>query len=104
MSKSYPTNLTDSEWQPLESYLPTPQKRGRRPRIHGSREIMDAIFYVSKSGRRWRPLPREFPPWETVYHHFGRWSLEMVPGKGCTTPSASACALRSDGLLDPVPQ
>ena len=75
MSKSYPTNLTDSEWQPLKSYLPTPQKRGR-PRIHSFREIMDAIFYVSKSGCRWRLLPREFPPWETVYCWFRRWRID----------------------------
>ena len=105
MSKSYPTNLTDGEWQPLESYLPTPQKRGR-PRIRSFREIMDAIFYVSKSGCRWRLLPCDFPPWETVHHYFGRWSLDGTweSGKGCTTRSASACAPRSDGLLDPVPQ
>jgi putative transposase len=75
MRKSYPTNLTDSEWQSLKSHLPTPQKRGR-PRIHSSREIMDAIFYVLKSGCQWRLLPCDFPPWETVYHYFRRWSLD----------------------------
>ena len=75
MRKSYPTNLTDSEWQSLESHLPTPQKRGR-PRIHSFREIMDAIFYVSKSGCQWRLLPSDFLPWETAYHYFGRWSLD----------------------------
>ena len=37
---------------------------------------MDAIFYVSKSGCRWRLLPCDFPPWETVHHYFGRWSLD----------------------------
>jgi transposase len=75
MRKSYPTNLTDSEWRSLKSHLPTPQKRGR-PRIHGFREIMDAIFYVLKSGCQWRLLPCDFPPWETVYHYFRRWSLD----------------------------
>jgi putative transposase len=75
MRKSYPTNLTDSEWQSLKSHLPTPQKRGR-PRIHSFREIMDAIFYVLKSGCQWRLLPCDFPPWETVYHYFRRWSLD----------------------------
>ena len=75
MRKSYPTNLTDSEWQSLKAHLPTPQKRGR-PRIHSFREIMDAIFYVLKSGCQWRLLPCDFPPWETVYHYFRRWSLD----------------------------
>jgi putative transposase len=75
MRKSYPTNLTDSEWQSLKSHLPTPHKRGR-PRIHSFREIMDAIFYVLKSGCQWRLLPCDFPPWESVYHYFRRWSLD----------------------------
>jgi transposase len=45
---------------------PLPSKRGR-PRIHGTREILDTIFYVLKSDRPWRLLLRDFPPWETVY-------------------------------------
>ncbi len=76
MSKSYPTDLTDGEWQPLESYLPTPQKRGRRPRIHSFREILDAIFYLLKSGCSWRLLPHDFPPWSTVYYYFRKWRIE----------------------------
>jgi transposase len=43
MRKSYPTNLTDAEWHYLKSHLPTPKRRGR-PRIHGVREILDAVF------------------------------------------------------------
>ena len=48
------------------------QKRGR-PRTHSPREILDAVFYVLKSGCPWRLLPRDFAPWETVYWWFGRW-------------------------------
>ena len=75
MRKSYPTNLTDAEWHYLKSHLPSPKRRGR-PRIHGFREILDAVFYVLRSGCAWRLLPRDFPPWETVYHYFRRWSLD----------------------------
>jgi putative transposase len=75
MRKSYPTNLTDAEWHYLKSHLPTPKRRGR-PRIYGFREILDAVFYVLKSGCAWRLLPRDFPPWETVYHYFRKWSLD----------------------------
>jgi putative transposase len=55
----------------LESHAPTPNKRGR-PRTQGTREILDAAFYVLKSGCPWRLLPRDFPPWETVYWWFRR--------------------------------
>ena len=39
------------------------------------REILDAIFYVLRSGCAWRLLPHEFPPWQTVYHYFRLWRL-----------------------------
>jgi putative transposase len=55
--------------------VPAPNKRGR-PRTHGTREILNAIFYVLKSGYPWRLLPKDFPPWETVYWWFGRWRLD----------------------------
>jgi putative transposase len=40
------------------------------------REILDAIFYVLKSGCSWRLLPHDFPPWKTVYHYFRSWRLD----------------------------
>jgi putative transposase len=102
MRKSYPTNLTDAEWLYLKPHLPTPKRRGR-PRIHSSREILNAIFYVLKSGCQWRLLPCDFPPWETVYHYFRRWSLDGTWEKVKTRQSTSACELASDETLNPVP-
>jgi putative transposase len=75
MKRSYPTDLNDAEWEALEPHVPAPNKLGR-PRLHSSREILDAVFYVLKSGCPWRLLPREFPPWETVYWWFGRWPTD----------------------------
>ena len=65
MKRSYSTDLTNAEWKCLKLYVPPPNKRGR-PKIHSTREILNAIFYVLKSGCTWRLLPREFAPWETV--------------------------------------
>jgi putative transposase len=75
MKRSYSTDLTDAEWECLRHHLPPPNKRGR-PKIHSTREILNAIFYVLKSGCAWRLLPREFPPWETVYCWFRRWRID----------------------------
>ena len=75
MKRSYSTDLTDAEWQCLKPHVPAPNKRGR-PRIHGTRIILDAIFYVLKSGCPWRLLPYDFPPWETVYYWFRRWRID----------------------------
>jgi putative transposase len=74
MRKPYTTDLSDAEWSRLRSYLPTP-KAGERPRTHSLRDVLDAIFYVLKSGCTWRLLPHDFPPWSTVYYHFRRFRL-----------------------------
>jgi putative transposase len=74
-NRRYPTDLSDDEWRLLEPYLPAPKWRGR-PRLHSTREILNAVFYVLKSGCQWRMLPCEFPPWKTVFHYFRRWRLD----------------------------
>jgi putative transposase len=75
MKRSYSTDLNDAEWEYIEPHVPPPNGRGR-PKTHTTREILDAIFYVLKSGCPWRLLPRDFPPWETVYWWFGRWRTD----------------------------
>ncbi len=62
----YATDLSDVEWAILAPLLPPP-KPGGRPRKWTLRTIMDGIFYLVRSGCQWRLLPREFPPWQTVY-------------------------------------
>ena len=75
MRKAYQTDLSDAEWSCLESHFPAPKANGR-PRIYPLREILDAIFYVVRSGCAWRLLPHDFPPWKTVYHYFRLWRLD----------------------------
>jgi putative transposase len=72
---SYSTDLSDAEFEHIEEHLPTANQRGR-PKIHPPREILNAIFYVLKSGCPWRLLPREFPPWRSVYHWFRAWRID----------------------------
>jgi putative transposase len=54
-----------------------PQSPGR-PRLHSLREILNAIFYIVRSGCAWRLLPHDFPPWKTVHHYFRIWRLDGV--------------------------
>jgi putative transposase len=74
-STRYPTDLSDDEWHCINPHLPEHACRGR-PRLHGLRAILDAVFYVLKSGCPWRMLPREFPPWKTVYDWFRKWRID----------------------------
>ncbi|MCK4471269.1 MAG: transposase, partial [Anaerolineae bacterium] len=67
--KPYPSDLTDVGWLILEPLVP-PAKRGGRIRRVNMREIVNAIFYLLRSGCAWRMLPHDFPPWQTVYGYF----------------------------------
>ena len=53
-----------------------PETAGPTPRLHSPREILNAVFYVLKTGCQWRMLPREFPPWKTVFHYFRTWRID----------------------------
>ena len=74
MAQGYPTDLADAEWAVLQPLLPA-AKPGGRPRTTCLRQVVDAIFYVMRSGCQWRPLPKEFPPYQTVYEYFRNWRL-----------------------------
>jgi putative transposase len=76
MRRTYPTDLSDAEWRCLEDHLPASHHNNGRPRLHSLREILNAIFYLVKSGCAWRLLPHDFPPWKTVYHYFRVWRLD----------------------------
>jgi putative transposase len=75
MRRRYPTDLADAEWECIEPHLRSPNKRGR-PKIHGSRHVLNAVFYVLRSGCAWRMLPYEFPPWRAVYYWFRKWRID----------------------------
>ena len=71
----YPSDLTDGQWALIGPLIP-PAKPGGRPRRVDIREVINAIFYVSRTGCPWRSLPHEFPPWGTVHYYARRWRLD----------------------------
>ena len=71
-TKRYPTDLTDEEWSQIAPLLPCARKRGRQRSVD-LREILNAIRYMARSGGGWRMLPKDFPPWQTVYWWFRRF-------------------------------
>jgi putative transposase len=71
MNLLYESDLNDEEWAAVAPFLAA-SKVGR-PRLYEDRQILNAIFYVLRSGCQWRLLPNDFPDWNSVYHHFRRW-------------------------------
>ena len=70
--RRYPSDLSSAEWAVIEPLLPGRSRRGR-PLVHSRRVIVNAILYVNRTGCAWRYLPKDFPPWRTVYGYFAAW-------------------------------
>jgi putative transposase len=68
----YATDMVDSAWEIIEPLLPAAQSGGR-PRTTDIRAVVNAIFYLLRTGCQWWLLPREFPAWGTVYHYLRTW-------------------------------
>src|SRR5208282_2981506 len=73
----YPSDLIDTEWTLLQPLLLPPQPGGRH-RTTDLREILNAIFYLSKNGCSWKALPHDFPPEGTVRDYFHTWRRRGV--------------------------
>ena len=71
----YSSSLTDEEWEILEPLLAKilPQKKRTRPMNWSLRKLLDGIFYQLKNGCNWEDLPKDLPPYSTVYWHYKQW-------------------------------
>ena len=105
----YPSDLSNQEWELLAPLIP-PAKPGGRPRRWPMRKMLNAVFYLLRSGCQWRMLPREFPPWSTVHHYFRLWRLdgtwekinallrERIRRRGGRDPQPSAAILDTQSV------
>ena len=112
---SYPSDLTDEQWQLIEPLIPKPLPGGR-PRSVDMRQVINAILYINRSGSAWRMLPRDFGPWSSVYHYFrvfrddGIWQRihdklrEKVRRQAGKKPTPSAGALDSQSVKTDAPK
>jgi transposase len=72
---AYSSSLTDKEWERLEPLLleVLPPKKQTRPSNWTKREIIDGVLYQLKNGCNWGDLPKDLPPYSTVYWHYKQW-------------------------------
>ncbi|HEX9782264.1 MAG TPA: IS5 family transposase [Opitutaceae bacterium] len=70
--QGFASDLNDGQWELIESMIPGQQRHGRHIR-HSRRRVLDAIFYLTKTGYQWRMLPTTFPPWNLVWGYFAQW-------------------------------
>jgi putative transposase len=70
-TRKYPSDLTDEQWALVEPLIPI--YPGGRPRKTSMRAVVDAIFYMARTGCQWRYLPTDLPPRSTVWGYFDQW-------------------------------
>jgi transposase len=68
-SPSY--RLSDTQWQQIVDFLPANGSKGGQWKDH--RRMIDGILWALSDGGRWRNLPKEFGPWQSVYDRFRKW-------------------------------
>lgn len=78
----YPSDQSDQQW---EAIAPVLRAATRQPGQISRRAILDAIFYVQRTGCQWRYLPKNYPKWQTVYSCFWRWQRNGVWDKVLAT-------------------
>jgi putative transposase len=95
----YPSDLQDDEWAVIAPLVPPNRGRGRHP-DGDLREVVNAIFFLTKEGCQWRALPHDLPPWPTVRYYYDKWMRD------CTWERINDLlrrALRQEDGRDPEP-
>jgi putative transposase len=67
---NYSSDLTDVQWGMIKDHFDT--GNDGKSRMHSQRILINAVFYLVKTGCQWRFLPKEYPPWKTVYSFYMR--------------------------------
>jgi len=105
MKLGYPTDLTDKQWGLIEEFFVI--KKGKNFQQHNKRDLVNAVLYRIKTGCQWRLLPKDFPPYVTVWSFYRRavkkgvWEKAMdkmvakVRVDANRTPEPSYCLIDS---------
>jgi putative transposase len=72
---SYPSDLSDGQWERLAPFLRPGGGPGRK-RTVDVRQVVNALAYRLRTGCQWRMLPREYPDYRHVYYYFAKWTRD----------------------------
>ena len=75
-------DLTDEQWQAVRKLIPGRERmrtteRGGRP-WRDPRDVLNAVFWILRTGAPWADLPTRYPPYQTVHRRFQKWEREGV--------------------------
>jgi transposase len=73
----YPSDLSDAVWAVIEPFMPVRDlRKGGAARKYGDRLVLNAIFFVLRSGCQWRMIPRDLLPWDAAYRWYRTWAAD----------------------------
>src|SRR5262245_14149273 len=75
MRKAYRSDLNDAQWTNIDKLMP-PDKPGGRPREVDLREVVNTVFYQSRTGVQWDYLPHDLVPKSTAFDYFTAWTAD----------------------------
>ncbi len=99
----YPSDLTDAEWAWIKEFIPA-ETGGGRHRDTDMRRVVNAILYLLRSGCSWRMLPKDFPPYTTVYEYYSRCAPKTARWCACMMPCVGRCAWKRGVTRNRVPE
>jgi transposase len=73
-----PMDLTDDQWQIVKPLIPAPPRRsdGRGRPWRATRDVLDGILWILRTGAPWKDLPKRYPPYQTCHRRFQRWARD----------------------------
>ena len=68
-------DVTNEQWSVLEPLIGELPKRadGRGRPWRSSREVLNGILWILRTGAQWADLPERYPPYQTCHRRFQRW-------------------------------
>jgi len=87
MRRPYQTDVSSEIWELIRPFIETEQTNGR-PREDGIlREVVNALFYMDRTGCQWNMIPHDLPPKSTVWYWFSKWKKDGVLKQALTVVS-----------------
>ena len=99
--RRYPSDLTDAEWKLVRSLFERYATLTKDLRM-----MVEGCLYLAGEGCRWRSLPKDFGPWQTVrgywdrFHRDGVWADAAVVLTPAARVRLGTSPVPSTGIVD----
>lgn len=71
--RRYTSDMSDKQWQTVKPLLPLARDKQGRPIELDMRQVVNAIFYIVRTGCQWENMPKDYPNHNSVYYHYRKW-------------------------------